>query len=328
MSDKERNHYLNNVYHHEKLRIMRIGQEYERIHIEDSHEITETSPKKLARKVTNNITKNHRTAWHEKEVHGYVQRKIYDDENNDMKRTYDWLKQGKMSSHVEAYLCAIQEEEITTKYLTKSREKDPNIKRTMDSKCRLCKTKDETIFHILGSCPHLSSSLYLHARHNQVAKVIFEEIICDKDTTKAKRQLPNPQAITKNGSREIWWDLPVTTPVKVKHNRPDIIFWDNDEKKCIIIDVCVPLDVNLSKQYQTKRDNYTPLISQLQRIYPTYRYSIVPVIVGALGTVPKIITEDLKKIGIEKDKIDSVSKRIQKLALLGSLKIMKTFKSM
>lgn len=327
--DKEKNHYLENVENHEQSRILRIGEEYEQIHLE-IQDASEASPRKAAKKVNTSIMKNHKTAWQEKEMHGYVKRKISEDENNDMKKTNDWLKEGKMSSHTEAYLCAIEEQEITTKFLTKCREKDLGKKRSMDSKCRLCKTKDETTFHILGSCPHLSSSLYLHTRHNQVAKVIFEEITSDKgkDDNKIRRQIPTPQAITKYDSKEIWWDLPVSTTVKVKHNRPDIVMWDNDKKQCTIIDVCVPLDINISKQYSTKRDNYTPLISQLQRLYPSYTYSIIPIIMGALGTVPKALTEDLQKLGIKPQRTTNVTKRIQKLALLGSLKIMKTFKSM
>ena len=47
-----------------------------------------------------------------------------------------------------------------------------------------------------------------------------------------------------------------------------------------------------------KRDNYIPLISQLQRMYPEYTYTIIPMIIGALGTVPKRLSENLKKLGL------------------------------
>ena len=105
-------------------------------------------------------------------------------EKGDMneKKSFEWLKEGTLSGHMEGYLCAIEEQEIETKSLQKSREKDENIRKTMNSKCRLCHQQEETIFHVLGSCSHLSSSLYLHNRHNKVAKKVHEEITANEKT--------------------------------------------------------------------------------------------------------------------------------------------------
>ena len=61
------------------------------------------------------------------------------------------------------------------------------------------------------------------------------------------------------------------------------------------------------------------------RIYPKYKYTIVPIIVGALGTIPKKLKENLQKTGIKTEKIPTVTKEIQKLALLGTLKVCKNF---
>ena len=45
-----------------------------------------------------------------------------------------------------------------------------------------------------------------------------------------------------------------------KHNRHDMIIWDNDSNNDNIIDVCVPLDVNVELRETTKVDNYGPLV--------------------------------------------------------------------
>ena len=68
-----------------------------------------------------------------------------------------------------------------------------------------------------------------------------------------------------------------------------------------------------------------PLLGELQRVYPEYRYKIIPIIIGALGSIPKMMEKSLIDIGFEKIETKNIIKEIQKRALLGSLKIMKTF---
>ena len=112
-----------------------------------------------------------------------------------------------------------------------------------------------------------------------------------------------PQTVTKVKNTEIWWDKKITTEKKIPHNKPDLVVWNNDSKQCKIIDVSIPLDTNVKLREQTKRDNYIGLIDQLQRVYPTYKYSVIPVIIGALGTIPKSLETSLIEVGIKKEGI-------------------------
>ena len=47
-----------------------------------------------------------------------------------------------------------------------------------------------------------------------------------------------------------------------------------------------------------------------------------------MGTVPKKLRGNLSRIGVTEDTIESTVERIQKLALLGTLKIVKNFQRM
>ena len=134
-----------------------------------------------------------------------------------------------------------------------------------------------------------------------------------------------PPTTLKVGGTEIWWDREVNTLTKIPRNRPDLIIWDTGNSTCKVIDVCVPLDTNVELRETTKRNSYIDLVDELQRIYPKYKYTIVPIIVGALGTIPKKLKENLQKTGIKTEKIPTVTKEIQKLALLGTLKVCKNF---
>ena len=51
-------------------------------------------------------------------------------------------------------------------------------------------------------------------------------------------------------------------------------------------------------------------------------------IIGAMGTVSKELRGNLSRIGVAEDTIESTVERIQKLALLGTLKMVKNFQRM
>ena len=93
--------------------------------------------------------------------------------------------------------------------------------------------------------------------------------------------------MTRTEDKEIWWDVYVKTPMKVEHNRPDMILWDLKNRKCTIIVISVPLDTNLEFAYKSKQEKYVSPVCQLQQLYRRYTYSIIVITVGVLGVVPK-----------------------------------------
>ena len=67
------------------------------------------------------------------------------------------------------------------------------------------------------------------------------------------------------------------------------------------------------------------LLSELQRIYPRYRYLIIPVVIGALGTVTYNLEENLKKATTEEDNCGpNYQENTKNRALIGTMKIAKT----
>ena len=61
--------------------------------------------------------------------------------------------------------------------------------------------------------------------------------------------------MTARDQLEIWWDMEVYTTTKVKHNKPDIMLWKNEEKTCKLVECTVPLDTNLADAYHQKEIN-------------------------------------------------------------------------
>ena len=97
-----------------------------------------------------------------------------------------------------------------------------------------------------------------------------------------------------------------------------------ETKKCNIIDICVPMDVNVSREEKEKCDKYLLLSSRLQRLYPQYTYNILPKVLGSTGLIPNTLQNHLQNCGIKEDRIGSIIRRLQRKALYGSVKIVKT----
>ena len=104
---------------------------------------------------------HHLKSWEEKATHSYHQCQIKKNEQINLEETYGWLKSESFSSHVEGYLFSPQEQEINTRAAQKCCERNLDKRRNIDHKCRLCKQKDEDLFHIISSCSSLSNSMYL-----------------------------------------------------------------------------------------------------------------------------------------------------------------------
>ena len=113
-------------------------------------------------------------------------------------------------------------------------------------------------------------------------------------------------------------------PPVVEHNRPDIVLWDLEKKKCKIIDVCVPMDFNVIREEKEKCDKYFILASRLQRLYPHFTYEIIPIVIGSTGLVSKTLINHLENCGLQRERIGPITMMLQRKALLGSLKIVKT----
>ena len=68
-----------------------------------------------------------------------------------------------------------------------------------------------------------------------------------------------------------------------------------------------------------------PLIRNLQIMHLGYKFEIAPVVVEAMGYVPKCLATYLKMVGFECKDIKLLIRRMQMKSMSGSVKICKTF---
>ena len=123
--------------------------------------------------------------------------------------------------------------------------------------------------------------------------------------------------------REYWWN--VSTATKVPHNKPDLIIWNWETKVCTIVEFSCPLDISTIKKVSEKLEVYAPLVRNLQIMYPGYKFEIAPIVVGAMGYVPKCLVTYPKMAGFEGKEIKLLICRMQVKSIFGSVKICKMF---
>ena len=161
-------------------------------------------------------------------------------------------------------------------------------------------------------------------QNKQYGKYVYEKMR-KKDNKEAKITYDSDEFIFSEGEVEYWWNVSVKTPANVRHNKPVLIVWKKNEKTCKVVEFSCPNDVNVTKKIQEKEDNYGPLLRAMQITYPEYRFSFVPIVVGALGTIPKELKTSIIKLGFNNDEAHIMIKFIQQKSILGSVKIVKTF---
>ena len=309
------NRFLSHVLKHETERLIRVAENLmNNFSVEFQEDVREgeNSTKLVNMAIKRKIKENHLHEWICKNQHGHLQRSRKNVPNIDQNSTEIWLKKAPLSSHIEGYIFAIQEEEINTNLLAAKRDGESN----RNANCTLCKKEKESIQHLIASCPKLSTSMYLPLRHDKVVKVIYDAIIDCKNQKKGIVEIYN------EGNKEIWWDKKITTISPLKHNKPDILYWNKHDNTCFIIDIAVGLDVNITKSVNLKHDNYMQLSSELKRLYPNFSFEIVPIVLGATGFVTSDLRKNIEKLGIAN--INDTSAKCQQMALLGTMKIVKS----
>lgn len=209
-------------------------------------------------------------------------------------RSWQWLRGGFLAKSTEAYMFAAQEQALRTRSIRAHIEGAD-----VDPSCRMCGKTNETVSHLVAGCSTLAQRDY-RRRHDRMGLRVYWEL-CKKYGVKHSGEWfeETPEEVRVSGDQqvEILWDINITTATRLDHNRPDVVVIDKKKKSWQIIDFSVPLDSNVINKENEKLKNYAPLAAEIRRMHGV-RTTVVPIVVGALGTVSKRLTENLKKLGV------------------------------
>ena len=116
---------------------------------------------------------------------------------------------------------------------------------------------------------------------------------------------------------KILWDFTIQTDNTTQARRPDLVIVNKIEKTCHIIDVVIPRDERVSAKETEKIEKYDELGRELERLWKV-KAKVVPIVLGALGTVTRNLNSYLKEIGV-----NVTIHSIQKSALFGTARILR-----
>ena len=105
-----------------------------------------------------------------------------------------------------------------------------------------------------------------------------------------------PQPVTENENAKLLWDYSIRTDRVIPVHRPDLTILNKTNNKVSLIDVAVPWNSRVEQKEQEKRDKYKDLRIELRRLW-NKPVEILPIIIGALGTIPESLKRYLEELG-------------------------------
>ena len=249
-------------------------------------------------------------SWKRKVLHGQYLRQT---EEISTKETWGWLSKGELKRETEGTILAAQEQSLPTNYL-KAR-----IYQVQESPiCRMCNDKVETVNHIASECSALAQGQY-KKRHDSVAKALHWKLCKSHSLPCSDKWYEHvPEKVCENSEIKLLWDYDIQTDHAIQARRPDIVLVEKGKDVVSLIDVAVPWDSRVASKEQEKVNKYQDLKIELKRIWQKEKVEVIPIIIGALGAIPKNLKKNLERIGV-----DLPIGLLQKSVLLGTSNILR-----
>ena len=262
-------------------------------------------------KTKNDVRKERLEKYKSKTLHGKF---ITNTQEGRDDCTWAWLRKGDLKKETEGMIMAAQDQALRTRYIRKEIDKED-----ISSKCRLCDEREETIAHIVSECKMLAQKQYKLWRHDRVARIIHWDLCKKWKLEHADKWYDHePSTVIENEEVKVLWDMKIQTDAKIEHSKPDIVVFEKRSRKCLLVDVACPFDTRIAEKEREKIERYDDLRREVKRIWSCKSVAVVPIIIGALGTIHVNLSSRLKMldlgVGFE---------MLQKACILGSAKIIR-----
>ena len=114
-------------------------------------------------------------------------------------------------------------------------------------------------------------------------------------------QIDKESRVLENDKGKILWDFTIQTEKKLEYNKPDLVILNKKEKIIYIADIGCPFVTRIKERETSKIEKYTSLKYELPKVGKgeATKIFILPIIIGALGTMTKNVQDKLVKLKVE-----------------------------
>jgi hypothetical protein len=119
-----------------------------------------------------------------------------------------------------------------------------------------------------------------------------------------------PESCLENDNYKLYFDRTVLTDSHIKHNRPDIIILNKQQKQAYLLDISVPNSHNITQTYNTKINEYLELSVAMRNLWCLEKISILPLVISATGIVPQSLFKNLKILDLSNTLVVEIQKGI------------------
>ena len=156
-------------------------------------------------------------------------------------------------------------------------------------------------------------------RRGNVAKKVHWDICKKNGLEHSEKWFEHaPEGAVENEEIKVLRDINIQCDNLIEARRPDLIVIVKKEQMSIITDIAVPADIRVEEKEKEKVEKYQDLKREIRRLCKLRNVEIVPVVIGARGSVSAEFNRWMKKLGITCN-----AGVMQKAALLGTARILR-----
>ena len=97
---------------------------------------------------------------------------------------------------------------------------------------------------------------------------------------------------------KLLWDFTIITDSVIYHNRPDITLVRKSSNEVFLIDMAIPGESHIAQKGVEKLTKYVNFKIEVSRLWKTKKVLAIPIIVGALRSIPIDLPNYLELIGL------------------------------
>ena len=233
-----------------------------------------------------------------------------------------WLQKGKLTSVSEGLILAAQDGVVHTKAYQARVMRKP-----IDQQCRVCGKEAETLGHLLSSCEPMKWTLY-KARHD---RVLYQIVLLLSDVYK----IPFPESmrwtvtgwsgvgVLEGNGVKLKVDMCSPTDRALHERRPDLVAFFSETRQVVVMDVACAWDPLIREREDEKKCKYQELAADLAVQNPGWQVSVVPIVVGDLGSMARLREELTDTNLLTRRQVNRLANEVQYESLCSMIRIVR-----